>query len=143
MNHLPITLKRTVKAEAAERSRGYASAAAGRTELAADYARSWDPHNRCWYIDGFDWALILAATLKNHGHVVVGLEPPPQQRQRGDDANWARQMFHAVGSSRHGPVYRALSRVLHPDTPTGDTQLQRELNEAHAEISTNNRRESA
>jgi hypothetical protein len=32
------------------------------------------------------------------------------------------------------PVYRALSRVVHPDTATGDTRLQQELNDAYGDL---------
>ncbi len=48
----------------------------------------------------------------------------------GTEPQWAQIMFRRVGHHGADAVYRALSRVLHPDSPTGDTSLQRELNEA-------------
>jgi hypothetical protein len=103
------------------------------------YARSWHPHSHTWLVDPF-WAPVLADTLQALGHTVTGLQPA--QRQAHGDADWARALFKRVGPQRYGPVYRALSRILHPDTATGDTRLQRELNTAHAELSTD-RKESA
>jgi hypothetical protein len=95
------------------------------------YARSWGPHRRVWIVDPA-WAHILADTLRCYGHTVVGLDAPRQTH--AGDADWARALFRRVGPSRAGPVFRSLSRILHPDAG-GDTQLQRELNAAHAEIS--------
>ena len=102
------------------------------------YARSWSPERRVWLIDPF-WAPVLADTLRMYGHTVVGLDDHHRDdRDRhchsGGDADWARMLFRRVGPARAGPVFRSLSRILHPDVATGDTQLQRELNLAHAEI---------
>ena len=55
---------------------------------------------------------------------------------------WAQLIFNRVGHSRSYEIYRALSRCLHPDVG-GDTELQRELNAAYAELSTRQRKESA
>jgi hypothetical protein len=108
------------------------------------YARAWRPATRTWLIDP-SWAPVLADTLRCYGHTVTGLD----DRRRGDrqcdcggDTDWARTLFPRVGPTRYGPVFRALSRVLHPDTASGDVRLQRELNTAHAELLTQ-RKESA
>jgi hypothetical protein len=52
---------------------------------------------------------------------------PPRSSPSND---WAHSLFRAVGPDRAEAVYKALSRVLHPDTPTGDHQLMQQLNEA-------------
>jgi hypothetical protein len=108
------------------------------------YARAWRPATRTWLIDS-GWASVLADTLRVLGHTVTGLDDPRRDDRRcdcGGDAGWARALFRRVGPTRAGLVFRALSRILHPDTDTGDTQLQRELNAAHAELLTD-RKESA
>ncbi len=100
------------------------------------YARSWQPATRTWLIDP-GWAPVLADTLRCYGHTITGLDDRRRDDRRcdcGGDTGWARTLFRAVGPTRHGPVYRALSRVLHPDTDSGDVQLQRELDAAHAEL---------
>ncbi len=105
-------------------------------ETVPGYARSWNPQRRVWIIDPI-WAPILADTLRMHGHTIVGLDDhhrDDRQCHSGGDADWARMLFRRVGPSRVGPVFRSLSRILHPDVATGDTELQRELNLAHAEI---------
>ena len=106
-------------------------------EIVPSYARSWRPATRTWLIDP-NWAPVLADTLRTYGHTVTGLD----DHHRGDrqcdhrgDADWARILFRRVGPNRAGAVFRSLSRILHPDTTTGSTDLQRELNLAHAEIS--------
>jgi hypothetical protein len=107
------------------------------------YARSWKPQSHTWRVDP-SWVPVLADMLRVLGHSVTGLDGrrhDDRARDRGD-ADWARALFRRVGPQRHATVYRALSRILHPDTDTGDTALQRELNAAHAELSTN-RKESA
>lgn len=50
-------------------------------------------------------------------------EPPPDWAQ----PSWAETLMDAVGLQRRDAVFRALSRVLHPDTETGDNDLMREL----------------
>ena len=71
------------------------------------------------------------------GFLITGIESAG-----GDLSDWARILFRRVGPARAGPVFRSLSRGLHPDVATGDAQLQRELNAAHAELVTE-RKESA
>ena len=95
------------------------------------HARSWHPREKLWTIEA-GWAPVLAATLRDYGHTVTGLdEPPPRHR----DHDWAKMLFRRVGPARAGPVFRSLSKILHPDAASGDAQLQRELNAAHQEIS--------
>jgi hypothetical protein len=101
------------------------------------FARSWNPTTKEWtVIDAY--APQLAADIAALGYLVTGL-----QRETHDTADWARILFRRVGHQRAGPVFRSLSRILHPDTPTGDAQLQRELNAAHDELPHHHRKESA
>jgi hypothetical protein len=95
--------------------------------------RTWDPDTREWqildtYVDNF------TAEVRKLGIPVITLQPPPPPRRPPPRSNgggdWARALFHAVGPTRADAVHRALTRVLHPDTATGDTTLQRELNTA-------------
>jgi hypothetical protein len=98
------------------------------------YARLWRPTGKVWYVDRF-YAEQLARDMAALGYIVTGLEPP-RCRCDDDPAAWARALLRRVGPARAGPVFRTLSRVLHPDNAaTGDAQLQLELNAAHAEIS--------
>jgi len=93
------------------------------------YARTWEASRKHWEIDR-SWAETLAAALRSAGHTVVGMEQP-KQNKHPDATQWALMLFNRVGPARSTAVYRALSKCLHPDTPTGDTTLQRELNDAH------------
>jgi len=95
------------------------------------YARTWDKTGKQWTVDA-DWYQPLAAAMRAVGCTVVGLDAPRQQAHDGKD--WARALFTAVGPARVPAVHRALSKVLHPDTATGCTVLQRELNDARAEL---------
>jgi hypothetical protein len=94
------------------------------------YARSWSPDRREWEVDT-TWVESLAAALGAAGHTIIGLEPP-RPRATTESAQWARLLFNRVGPSRTAAVYRAQSKCLPPDTPTGDTTQQRELNDAHS-----------
>ena len=73
----------------------------------------------------------LADAMTNLGCMIIGLDG-----DRGDDdTDWARALFQRVGPRRAGPVFRSLTKILHPDNAaTGDVDIQRELNAAHGEI---------
>jgi hypothetical protein len=99
------------------------------------YARSWNRTRREWLIEDA-YSVQLADTMRRFGCTVVGLEPS-HNRCCDDPADWARALFKRVGPSRAEPVFRSLTRVLHPDNATtGDTHIQRELNAARAELTT-------
>lgn len=92
-------------------------------------ARTWDPTRKLWFVAG-GYAEQVAHDMAALGYLIVGLQPVG-----GDQTEWARALFARVGHARAGPVFRSLSRILHPDNgATGDAQLQRELNAAHAEL---------
>jgi hypothetical protein len=93
-------------------------------------ARSWKPESKVWLVDGSHVAQ-LARSMRELGYLVTGLvEPRPAPR-----TDWAQLLFQRVGHQRAEPVFRALTKVLHPDTDTGDTALQRELNNARDDLS--------
>ena len=93
------------------------------------YARTWNSAGKLWTVDSV-YAAPLAAAFTELGCTVVGVETRTPSACDG----WAQHLFRAVGSSRVTAVHRALSKVLHPDVPTGSGVLQRELNDARAEL---------
>ena len=94
------------------------------------YARSWSPPRREWIIEAV-YARELAGILRRLGHTTIGLEDAHDDSCKG----WAHHLFRAVGPHRTPVVHRALTKVLHPDnTDTGSTELQRQLNDARAEL---------
>ncbi|MDT5371454.1 MAG: hypothetical protein QOC62_5885 [Mycobacterium sp.] len=102
------------------------------------YARRWNPESKVWRID-VGYARSLAGNLRELGHIVVGLEPPRANGKTIDGTDWARVMLRQVGHKRREPVFRALTRILHPDVATGDGRLQQQLNDAYAELKDNGR----
>lgn len=101
------------------------------------YARRWSAPERTWWI-GAEWADLLAAELRLYGHSVTGVgDRTAGSRARtgsGHRDTWAHTLFRAVGATRTTAVYRVLSKVLHPDTATGDATLQRQLNDAKRQL---------
>ena len=106
------------------------------------FARRWRPATRSWWIFGY-YAGYLASELDAHGHTLTGIDPTRWRRHgnqhngaehngdAGDD--WAKALFTRVGPKRADAVFKALTRILHPDNAdTGDTDLQRQLNDARA-----------
>jgi hypothetical protein len=105
-----------------------------------EFARKWRPVTRSWWIFGY-YAGYLASELDAHAHTVTGIDPN-HWRRRGSQHNggrhngcaaddWATILFARVGPERTDAVFKALSRVLHPDNiDTGDNELQRQLNDA-------------
>ena len=93
------------------------------------YARTWFSAGKYWTVDSA-YAAPLAAAYTELGCTVVGVETRTPSACDG----WAQHLFRAVGPSRVTAVHRALSKVLHPDVPTGSGVLQRELNDARAEL---------
>jgi len=79
------------------------------------------------------YAAPLAAAFTELGCTVVGVETRTPATSSACDG-WAQHLFRAVGPSRVTAVHRALSKVLHPNVPTGSGVLQRELNDARAEL---------
>jgi hypothetical protein len=99
-------------------------------------ARDWNPATKEWTIRA-GHAEQLASALRSTGHKVLGLDPPrsdPPPRADGPDtAQWARDLLTRVGPSHRDPVFRALTKVLHPDVG-GDHRLMQDLNRARDEL---------
>lgn len=93
------------------------------------HARRYDPESRTWYVDR-GYAQQLADDFTEAGFTVLGIRP----RAAVCESDWARAVLWRVGAQRSDAVFRALSKVLHPDSPAGDTRLMRELRDARDEI---------
>ncbi|MDN5929508.1 MAG: hypothetical protein L0I24_00320 [Pseudonocardia sp.] len=98
--------------------------------------RSWSPSARAWSI-ALHCVRHLTAYLIQAGHPIVDLRtrggattPPRRPAPAPPAVEWAEALLDAVGPDRVEAVHRALTRVLHPDAATGDTQLQQALNVA-------------
>jgi len=80
--------------------------------------RAWDAATKRWTIPASDVPL-AARILREEGWRVEVIEPvqsgtrtPPPPPQAG---TWADAMFKAIPARLHPPVFRALTKVLHPD----------------------------
>lgn len=96
------------------------------------WGRRWNPALKEWTV--FEaFVPVLTTILEADGHRVLSSftrsTPPPRPRSAPVE-NWADALLDAVGPERVEPVHRALTRVLHPDTGTGDTALMQALNVA-------------
>jgi hypothetical protein len=95
-------------------------------------ARSFDSATKQWtvkhgHVNG------LVANLKKMGHTVIGLDDAKDDTKRDPkpDADPFLALLEHVGTTRAAATYKALSKVLHPDTATGDNRLQQQLNDAY------------
>lgn len=91
----------------------------------------WHPHHGAWAVPAHQLGL-LAALFAGWPTTWYGITPPTvcgthTVVQEASAPSWAASLFTAVGPARADAVFRALARVLHPDTPTGDIALMREL----------------
>lgn len=95
----------------------------------------WSPDLRVWIVD-FNYDIELADALRPWDASVVwrGCDNPYDAMRTAPpsthETNWATATLSAVGAARVDAVFRALSKVLHPDTPTGSDDLMRQLIEA-------------
>jgi len=97
--------------------------------VVAGFARTYDPATRTWLIDAA-FAGALASALRAQCFNVTGIaEAAPATPN-----DWAAALLAAVGPDRVDAAVRALSRVLHPDRPGGDADLQRQLLAARDEL---------
>lgn len=95
------------------------------------YARKWVAERKHWEIDNV-WVESLAAALQAAGHTVAGAGQRQQTRRQAETTLWATALFSRLTVEMRQPVYRALSRCLHPDVG-GDAALQRELNDGYSQ----------
>lgn len=101
--------------------------------------RKWNPDAKHWAVSSLFIDEFVSAA-RRHGHVFTGLyadQGERQQRRTGHPrsapppaADWAETLLDAVGTERADAVFKALTRVLHPDTATGSTELMQQLNRA-------------
>ena len=89
----------------------------------------WDPDVKCWYTD-IDCVDALASTFTRHGYtcVIDGEEWSPVDSKKLTQP--LQVLFDALPAHLRAPVYRALSRALHPDAG-GDVEWMKQLNVAN------------
>jgi hypothetical protein len=91
--------------------------------------RIYDPSAKSWFlIDPSDVVNVKAYAIRL-GYQVIDNHRKSEPVRRCDH-DWATMQFEWVGPTRHTAVYRALSKVLHPDTATGDHTLMVALSNA-------------
>lgn len=89
----------------------------------------WDPHRKVWTfpVANLD---VIKELLRRAGIIYDDInEKRSRNTTQPADNAWAVALFTAVGPDLADDVYRALSRILHPDTG-GNTQLMAALNSA-------------
>jgi hypothetical protein len=97
--------------------------------------RRWDPDAKCWIVLCSQvWELADALRVAGSPPFVTGPNGQPYRRHeragrtqpRHPREGWADLLLDTVGADRVEKVFKALSKVLHPDVG-GDAQLMREL----------------
>ena len=97
----------------------------------------WSPTDRAWLMpSAYDYVLESALA---HWPVQWAPGTQPYRESRLPEPavtsiSWATALLAAVGPTRADAVFRALSKVLHPDVSTGDTELMRALIEARNSV---------
>jgi hypothetical protein len=100
--------------------------------------RRWDSERKCWLLD-VAFTDDVADALRRAGCTVYLTRQDgtawksgrPDHGHRDEPADgWAEMLFAAVGPERADSIFRALSKVLHPDVSGDDGVLMRELLEA-------------
>ncbi|TXI55920.1 hypothetical protein [Mycolicibacter arupensis] len=99
----------------------------------------WNPDRKVWTVDD-DLGLALKDELEPWAAFVKWVCPEPQRQSYSFPFGTSpvpttmpdpfAAVFAAVGDERRDAVFRALSKVLHPDVATGDTELMRQLLDA-------------
>lgn len=101
----------------------------------------WQPEGKTWIYQhyslyGFDRSTVaetLSAFLRHDGDTVtITYASSPVQHTR-TQTDWATALFAALTPELGEQAYRALSRVLHPDTG-GDGRQQQVLNDAWSRV---------
>lgn len=92
-------------------------------------SRSWNPDKKVWTVHDHSVPYLIKL-LKDMGHQTHWQKAESKAKAKANhkpSTNWAVTLFDRVGPERKEAVFKALSKVLHPDTPTGDHDLMREL----------------
>ena len=99
--------------------------------------RRWLPDLKCWRVDTI-YVDALADALRAVGEAVFftngGRGTSRPLSPSTPSPTWAEHLFAAVGAARHDATYKAMSKVLHPDTGNGDTRLMQQLNAARLRV---------
>lgn len=94
--------------------------------------RRWHSDAKCWSVPA-DSVDALADALRAAGQRVFFTAGGADDRRPPSPSTptrtWAEHLFAAVGPAHADATYRAMSKVLHPDTG-GDTALMQQLNAA-------------
>lgn len=95
--------------------------------LRAMPVRKWDAERKCWSIPApYVWSLVEQLKAVGLASEVHGAEPARTQQQ---SRSWAEAMFAELPRNLHVAAYRAMAKVLHPDTG-GDDVAMKQLNDA-------------
>lgn len=92
------------------------------------FARSWDKSRRRWTVDDAYVELALRIVGRHFPGYTLEDQRPRATPRTEVESPWPRMLHDALPERLRTPVYRALSRVLHPDAG-GDTRLMQELND--------------
>lgn len=103
-----------------------------RRQVIKDVPDSWyDAPAKLWAFHA-EWISYVTRDLRRLGYTVRVVQDRPQVHADGSPGapkSWAGQLFAAISPDLGEKAYRALSRVLHPDTG-GDSRAQQQLNDA-------------
>ncbi len=102
-----------------------------------------DTGNQAWYVRSgaaprlravlSPWAKRTQWSGVDPGSADTGRREAPRRGPAATTSGtWAEALLTAVGDRRRDVVFRAMSKVLHPDTETGDEKLMRDLLAAHS-----------
>lgn len=106
-------------------------------------SRRWDPAEKCWTIP-VAFVPDLADALRAAGSTVHVTRPdgtawssgrPGEGRRDTPATDWAEHLLRSVGHDRADRVFKALTRVLHPDVEGGSADLMAALNNARDRLS--------
>lgn len=103
--------------------------------------RKWNADQKVWEINVEFWISFLMDKLKRSGFQVILVDPanlmgnyePPKQKRGALPHGWADVMFGNTDRALHAPLYKALTRVLHPDFG-GDEEQMKDLNAARDRV---------
>ncbi len=104
--------------------------------LVPGHSRTWEPTTKTWALNNRIDAETFARHARWQGHTVqsdIGSQhhaPPKRPSTTTIVMPWADALLDAVGPARYDAVFRALTKVLHPDLATGDKVLMQDLNAA-------------
>lgn len=99
------------------------------------HERKWDPVAKLWTVDHL-WRREVENLCRIFYGAVEVIDKQsrryetPRTPLKAGTGDWAAQLFASTPKELHEKIYRALSRVLHPDVG-GDTEAMKALNIAN------------